>query len=40
MPTTQEEITTKLELAAIRGQFPSFAETVNGRAVMVAAAGL
>ena len=30
MPTTQEEITTKLDLAAIRAQFPSFAETVNG----------
>jgi len=30
MPTTEQEVTTILDLAAIRAQFPSFAETVNG----------
>ena len=30
MPTTEQEVTTSLDLAAIRAQFPSFAETVNG----------
>jgi len=30
MPAAQDEITTKFDLAHIRGQFPSFAETVNG----------
>jgi cysteine desulfurase family protein (TIGR01976 family) len=31
MPTAQDEITTKLNIAAVRAQFPSFAERVNGR---------
>ena len=31
MPTVQEDIVTKLDLSAIRAQFPSFAETVNGQ---------
>ena len=30
MPTTQDEITTKLDIPRIRSQFPSFAENVNG----------
>jgi cysteine desulfurase family protein (TIGR01976 family) len=30
MPTTQDEISTRLDLASIRAQFPSFAEKVNG----------
>jgi cysteine desulfurase family protein (TIGR01976 family) len=30
MPTAQDEITTKLNIAAIRAQFPSFTERVNG----------
>lgn len=30
MPVTQDAIATKLDLASIRAQFPSFAETVNG----------
>ena len=30
MPTTQAELTTAFDLDAIRRQFPSFAETVNG----------
>jgi cysteine desulfurase family protein (TIGR01976 family) len=30
MPTAQDEITTKLDIARIREQFPSFAEQVNG----------
>ena len=30
MPVTQDAIATKLDLAAIRAQFPSFAEKVNG----------
>jgi cysteine desulfurase family protein (TIGR01976 family) len=30
MPTTQDDLTTALDLTAIRAQFPSFAETVNG----------
>jgi cysteine desulfurase family protein (TIGR01976 family) len=30
MPTTQDDLTTALDLNAIRAQFPSFAETVNG----------
>src|SRR5262249_42135881 len=30
MPTTQDEITTALDLKWIRAQFPSFAERVNG----------
>ena len=29
MPTTQDDLTTALDLASIRAQFPSFAETVN-----------
>jgi cysteine desulfurase family protein (TIGR01976 family) len=32
MPTTQDEITTALDLNWIRAQFPSFAEKVNGHA--------
>jgi len=30
MPTTQDELTTAFDLPAIRSQFPSFAEKVNG----------
>lgn len=30
MPTTQDDVTTALDLQWIRSQFPSFAETVNG----------
>src|SRR5215472_17555442 len=30
MPTTEQEVTTSLDLATIRAQFPSFEETVNG----------
>jgi len=30
MPTTQDDVTTALDLPWIRSQFPSFAETVNG----------
>jgi cysteine desulfurase family protein (TIGR01976 family) len=31
MPTTEPEVTAKLDLAWIRAQFPSLAQTVNGR---------
>ena len=31
MPTTQDDVTTALDLSWIRSQFPSFAETVNGQ---------